>query len=379
MTQAFIVYNLLMVLLMCAWSNTLSSNAGRGMAKSISPSGVLAAVFSIIIYTAVLGLRFKVGGDYDSYVDYYNTTTSDVSYKDVSFEFGFYWLIRFLRAFDLPSWTLFIATCAIQIGVLSAWLSRQSDAAPWLVYFYFTTLLGFESLNIIRQAMALMIIMLAISELVERRPWRYCLWILLASTLHVSALVFLPMAVFVHRDWRIDRAGLLLILAGSYAVAGTVKDLLFEMLPIFSLIDGFAGYSSLQDELFFEREVRGVSLGTIFALFVDSLIVYWSPYLLKRYGKNGFRAYFNVFYVGAVLTPVVVAANYITFARLAFYFTSFRFVVLGFLAAWLFSRDAHFPGAKLVASLLISMYFAFFSMAIIRGAAWSAPFQFIFQ
>jgi len=379
MTQAFVVYNLLMILLMFFWSSMLTKNAERNSIYSISPSKALAVVLSIIIYTVVLGLRFKVGGDYDSYVDYYNSTTSDVGYKDVPFEFGFYWLIRFLRAFDLPSWMLFIATCAIQIGVLSVWLSRQSDAAPWLVYFYFTTLLLFESLNIIRQAMALMIILLAISELVERRILRYCLWILLAATLHVSALVFLPLAIFIYRDWKIGRAGLLLILVGSYAVAGTVKDLLFEMLPIFSLIDGFAGYSSLQDELFFEREVGGVSLGIIFALFVDSLMVYWSPYLLNRYGKNGFREYFNIFYVGAVLTPVVVAANYITFARLAFYFTSFRFVVLGFLVAWLFSRDARFPGAKLVASLLIFMYFAFFSMAIVRGAAWSAPFQFIFQ
>lgn len=379
MTQAFIVYNLLMMLLMCAWFGVISSNARQGVAKSISPPVVLATVFSIIIYTVVLGLRFKVGGDYDGYVEYYNTTSSNVDYEDVPFEFGFYWLIRLLRAFELPSWTLFMATCAIQISVLSAWLSRQSDAAPWLVYFYFTTLLGLESLNTIRQAMALMIILLALSELVKRRWWRYCLWILLASALHKSALIFLFFATFVNRDWRVSRLGLLLILIGSYAVAGAVKDFLFDMLPFFALIDGLSGYSSLQDQLFFEREVDGVSWGTIFTLFVDLLIIYRSPQLLKKYESIGFRIYFNIFYIGAIFTPLVVAANYITFARLAFYFTSFRFVMLGFLVAWLYSRAAHFLGAKLIAWLLIFAYFVSFSIAIDRGAAWSAPFQFIFQ
>jgi transmembrane protein EpsG len=267
--------------------------------------------------------------------------------------------------------------CAIQMIFLGAWLIRQLDAAPWLIFFYFTTLLGFESLNIIRQATSLMIVLFALSCLARGSVLRYCIWIALASTLHVSALMMLPLAFVIGREWNKYRLLSFGMLFFSYLASNELKDILFDVLPLFSLLN--TGYSSLQSELFFEADASVMSFGLILAFLVDALVIYFYPQLIKRYRDNGFVLYFNLFYVGALLSPVVYFSNYIAFTRLAFYFTSFRFVMLGFLLAYLLSRSGRSNIAKLLATALIMAYLGMFCVAIIRGAAWCSPFQFVFE
>jgi hypothetical protein len=377
MTQAFLVYGLLLIVLMCFWSEFLFGANKSKVNGSITARGIVLVFFSTVIFSVILGLRYNVGGDYFAYVDYYNKTTSNVSYKDVPFEFGFYYLIVVLKEFGLPYWSLFLTMCAIQMIFLGSWLTRQLDAAPWLVFFYFTTLLGFESLNIIRQATSLMIVLFALSCLARGSVWRYCAWIALAATLHVSALMMLPLALLIGREWSKRRFILFSLLVLSYLVSNEIKEILFDVLPLLSLLD--SGYSSLQNELFFESDASVLSVGFALAFLVDALVVYFYPVLLERYRSNGFLLYFNLFYMGALLTPVVYFSNYIAFTRISFYLTSFRFVMLGFLLAYLMSKNARFGIAKLLAVALILAYLGMFFVAIVRGAAWCSPFQFVFE
>lgn len=377
MAQAFLVYGLLLIVLMCFWTEDLLGSNRIKINGSVSASGILLVFFSTVIFAITLGLRYNVGGDYKSYVDYYHETTSDIAYADVPFEIGFYYLILVLKALGLPYWSLFLVMCAIQMIFLGAWLTRQSDAAPWLIFFYFTTLLGFESLNIIRQATSLMIVLFALSCLSRGALWRFCAWILLASTFHVSALMFLPLAFFLGREWRNNRIILFVLLVVSYLAANELQEILFDVLPLLSLLS--SGYANLQTELFFEADASILSFGLLLAFLVDALVIYFYSELVGRYRSNGFVLYFNIFYIGALISPVVYFSNYIAFTRLAFYFTSFRFVMLGFLLAYLMSKDARFGLAKVLATTLILAYLGMFCVAIFRGAAWCSPYQFVFE
>lgn len=377
MAQAFLVYNLLLISLFVTWWFAVPTS-NRPMATTLDKHLIL-AYSSIAIYATVLGLRYNVGTDYQSYVGFYEEISSHVSAADVQFEIGFYWLIRALKFFELPPTALFLATCCIQMIFMTIWLRRNSFLAPWFIYFYFTTLLVFESMNIIRQATAFMILLCAMPQLVDRKLLQYMILVVLASTVHSSALIFLPLYFLLDNLWISSRRWQVVILLLAYGSANTIKGFLFEFFPLISMAVGLENYGKIQDDLFFNTEISGFSPGLIFVLISDLIVIMTSPWLKRKYEVQGFRVYYNAFYVGSVLTPVIFFSNYIPFSRLLFYFTAFKFIVLSFLVAWLFSKSVRSLWAKGLGAILVISYFGWFMLAISKGAALSAPFQFIFQ
>ena len=377
MIQAFIVYNLLLLVLFVTWWPAVPES-DRRITMRRHDFFVLAFV-SFFLYTLVLGLRYKVGGDYQGYVDYYENTSASVSSADVPFEIGFYWLIRVLRFLDLPPTSLFLATCGIQMLFMALWLRRHSFVAHWVIYFYFTTLLLFSSMNLIRQSIAFLILLCAMLQLTDRKLLQYLILVGLASTFHSSALMFLPFYFLIDRDWITSRWLQVLILIVAYVSADAIKVYLFEFLPLIFVAFGFENYASLQEDLFFEGKVSGFSAGLAFGFATDFIVIMSSSWLKRQYASQGFLAYYNAYFIGALLTPVVYFSNYITFARLIFYFTAFKLIVLSFLVVWLFSPSVKSPWAKWLGAVLVVSYYGWFSLAISKGAAWCAPFQFVFQ
>ena len=337
------------------------------------------ALISVSLYAIVLGLRYKVGGDYQGYADYYQYTDFRISPTDVPFEIGFYWLICILKLFALPTFSLFLVTCAIQMAFMTAWLRRHYFLAPWFFYFYFTTLLVIVSMNIVRQAIAFSILLYAITALLDRNLIRYMVLVLLASTIHASALMFIPLYFILDKEWFSSRRWQVLLLCFAYLSANAVKDMLFDLLPLLSGAALTERFANVQDDLFFETAQSGFSPGLIFVLVSDLVVILASPWLKRRYATLGFRAYYNAFYIGAVFTPIVFYANYLTFSRLVLYFNGFRFVVLSFLLAGVFSKPVKNPWERGVTGILVVGYFGWLQMAISKGAAWCAPFQWVFQ
>lgn len=377
MIQAFFIYNLLLLFLFVSW-RLVTPGAG-GAAPAPQNVYLARALVSVVLYALVLGFRYNVGGDYQGYVGYFKGVSGSVSSADVPYEIGFYWLIRALKFFQLPPSSLFLATCGIQMIFMTIWLRRHSFLASWFIYFYFTTLLAFESMNTIRQAMALMILLCAVLRLLDRKPLQYLVLVGLASTLHKSALIFLPLYFFLDKEWISSRRWQIVILLIAYASANAIKELLFDLLPQLSAALGYGNYADIQQDLFFGRQVQGFSPGLMFVLVSDLIVIMASPWLKRRYAALGFRAYYNAFYVGAVITPAVFFANYIPISRMAFYFLSFKFIVLSFLAAGLFTRPGPWRWSKVIGAGMVISYFGWFSLAIFKGAAWCAPFQFVFQ
>ena len=220
------------------------------------------ALISVSLYAIVLGLRYKVGGDYQGYADYYQYTDFRISPTDVPFEIGFYWLICILKLFALPTFSLFLVTCAMQMAFMTAWLRRHYFLAPWFFYFYFTTLLVIVSMNIVRQAIAFSILLYAITALLDRNLIRYMVLVLLASTIHASALMFIPLYFILDKEWFSSRRWQVLLLCFAYLSANAVKDMLFDLLPLLSGAALTERFANIQDDLFFETAQSGFSRRT---------------------------------------------------------------------------------------------------------------------
>jgi transmembrane protein EpsG len=234
-------------------------------------------------------------------------------------------------------------------------------------------------MNIIRQALAYAILLSAMPALRERRFLRYVVLVCVAGLVHNSSFIFLPLYFLLDRDWvpqrLIQMATLLLAYVAAYQISGQ----LFQLLPLLSVALNYSGYSQVQEDLFFDKAVSGLSPGLIFLVLTDLFIMYSAPMLRRRFAAKGFRIYYNLYLIGALLTPFVLYTNYIPFARLAFSFTAFKPVVLSFvMAGWFQNKEgSHRLVMFLIAATLVAAYMLWFLMAIWNKAAWCAPFQFI--
>lgn len=383
MLQAYLVYLLLMAALMVTWKLAATQNVTVGVTSQGFTGGVdvmLAMAATVLLYGLTMGLRDRVGGDYEGYASYYLTLTDREGPSEVPYEWGFYWLIRSLKAFQLPAASLFLATSTFQIFFISAWLRRHVAIAPWYIFFFFTSLLVFESLNTIRQAMAYAVLLYAMPAIRSKCFIRYSLLVGGASLFHSSALLFLPFYFLLDRDWLRQRRWQFALLLIMYLSASALKDALFDLLPIFSVALNYGNYGEVQDALFFEGEGGVPGAGLLFVLLTDAFIILLSPMLRRRFDSLGFRIYYNVYLIGALFTPIVLFANYIPFARLLFYFLAFKPVVLAFAArGWMEEATNRRWGGRMVLVLLVSGYLVWLISAISKKSAWCAPFQFIGQ
>lgn len=377
MTQAFLVYNFLLLFLCMTWYPLSSVLPQRPQVPS--ERYLLAALFTIVIYSLTLGLRYNVGGDYDGYVKYYVETTGRVLPAEVPFEIGFYWLIRTLKYVEAPTASLFVATCAIQIIFMVIWLRRYLFLSPWFFYFYFTTLLAFESLNTVRQAMAFMVLLCAIPHLIARNIIPYVVLVTMACTLHASAVIFLPLYFLLAKEIPFGRFWQICVLVLVYIVADFLNTIIFNVLPMLSMFIGYDAYGNIQKDLFFKNIPSYLKLGVLFSFLTDAIIIFLAPWLERLFASHGFRVYYNAFYIGALIRPLSYFSGYVVFARLGFYFLSFKFIVLSFLLVGLFSTSTSDLRSKLLGGGLVAAYFVWFSWAIANGAASCAPFQFVFE
>ena len=378
MLQAYIVYHLLALSLCLAWYPAMTSS--HVASSRVGQNSQFAYIISILMFTLTLGLRDKVGLDFQGYVNYFFEVNEQTSYSDVPYEIGFFWIIKAARFLDLPLVFLFLTTCAFQIIFISVWLKGHLFLAPWFFLMYFLSLHAFEGLNIIRQEMSFTILLASIPALINRRLIQYMSLVFFATLFHTSSAIFFPLYFVLHKEIALRtwiQLGMLLLVTAS---AETLAAKFFNFFPNLATLFQVSRFEKVQEDLFFSGGGGlSVSPGILFSLITDSILIVTSSRLIKRYEHVGYKTYYNIFLLGALLNPAVIEANYIPFARLNYFFLSFKFVCLSFLLASLFSKSPIFKLGPILGVLLIMTHYVWFLIAISKGAAQSAPFNFVFD
>lgn len=373
MTLAFIVYFGLMLALTIVWAMPT-----RKMAVGVEETkhaATQAAFISVALFTLVIGGRYNVGGDYFGYIDYYRWTSLGDSIKDVVFEPGFLLLIQFLKLFGLPERSIIVASSFLQIGLFSLWLRKHPQIAPFAV-FAFIALVLLDVNNIVRQGIAFFAILLAISAVAERRWVAFFGWGLFAYLFHRSALIIFPIGIALR--WlpipkvQIQIAALIF----SYVFVGLFFN---QIIGLFTLMTSLIGYSSYADvsraDLAFGQNGSSLNLGIYLWPIIDLVIIYYSKKVAKTYEVMNYRLYHNFYLAAALLQPVANTWDFLPFARGLFYFVAMRSICVGFVLHYcmMVSRK---PRDIVTASGIGVVFLLWLIVAVSRGAAWSAPYQF---
>ena len=125
--------------------------------------------------------------------------------KTITKDKGFYLILAVIRSITQSSILCFLIIAAIQLLILT-WLYRKYSCDYWMSMFLFIASTDYMSWaqNGIRQFMAITICLLATPFLLEKKYFSTILMILIASTMHQSALIMLPIFFIVQgKPWNI--------------------------------------------------------------------------------------------------------------------------------------------------------------------------------
>ena len=160
----------------------------------------LSVILVIIPLVCVEGFRNKVGTDFWEYYDMFKIVPN---YK-LSFIFdftgnqigqvekGFIFLIWLIgKVNSNPQFIVFI-TSLINVFFVVYTLKKYSESFPFSIYLYITTMMYYSAFNGIRQWIASVFLFWAIKYIIEGKWKKYLFCIFIASTIHISSLIMLP-------------------------------------------------------------------------------------------------------------------------------------------------------------------------------------------
>ncbi|KMK75039.1 EpsG family protein [Alkalihalobacillus pseudalcaliphilus] len=332
----------LTIVSICAWmarylSKPLLANIYRPVPVKPNIFFALLAFLSLVL---VSGLRQNIGDTY-VYRELYEQSDWSwefiVSGKDIGF--GIFQL--FLRNFSEDAQLMIFMTALITNGLIVWVLYKYARVFELSLYVYITSGLFLVSMNGIRQFLAAAIIFAATKFIFDGNWKGFTIVVLIAATIHQSALLLIPIYFLVRRKAWTKVTFVLLGLAILCVFAyNQFSDLLFAVIED----SQYAGYADFSE--------GGANLARV--------AVYSAPLVLAYLGRHRLRELFpnSDYIVNLCLLNVVfmiIASQNWIFARLNIYFGLYQLILLAWIVKIFKEKDQ-----KLIYFIIVLCYLFFF-------------------
>ena len=284
------------------------------LASKTSKKGkkIICYVMAILLFFVVSAIRYDVGTDYlNRYDGDYRKIGNGIDVYNL--EIGFKLLIKFCNLITPKSYILFAITSAIIVGFIMYRIIKNSNDPILGVLVFFLAGFYFESLNILRQYVAMSIIVFAYPFLLEKKKIPlFVLCTIIAGLLHSSAfvmlvLLFLNNKMLASWKWVIPVSIIILILNKN----------LLKFVAIFLTNTRFSIYLT-------ERFAKG-DFSVLYVF--ENLIIYICMYYVytKLKNKNKQDTLFLNIQALALLT-IAMGSCHMLFLRSASYFSIFQVI-----------------------------------------------------
>lgn len=375
----YIFYTLFFVLCIFFSSYLKVKKNGMGSIPEIDFNNLGIYLF-MLIYSLIVGLRYNVGKDFTGYNDWFKVLRHTGRFP-VDNDFGFIWLNELLVEFEFESYSLFIIIAYLQILFLLLILKKLPFLRSWYIYFFFTSLLFFVSMNTMRQTLAYFIFIYCLQLYYEKRFLKTFLFFLLAFSMHKTIILPIVMLPFLKFEWfKNIMIQLMLLFLSLFILPSFYSGFIGNIEPFSNLL----GYTYYTDNLDLMKEIteenkRGDGLSIFLFFLIDLLIILHYDKLKDRFNSYNFIQFYNLFFLGVILSRVF-ADNFIL-SRIADYFIYFRVIILSFLMFYIFNiaKDSRNQVIKPFTVAICLGMFLFFYKAIYNNAAEIAPIQFFFN
>lgn len=340
----------------------------RSHSWSYRPNGTIAFLAGAILI-CVAGLR-KGFADTVSYMAGFNNITGTWSENvnellaNDSKDAGFYFFTRFFHFFISDNAQVYIFVLSlITLGLIFYVLYKYSDLFEMAIFLFITSGCFVVTMNGVRQYLASAIMFFAF-PLIEKRKWYiYIPLVLIVSTIHTTALIFIPLYFIVGEKawgritWLILGVGAFLYV--SYPVTG----------PMLASVLNESQYSEYSGVI--ASTGAGANIIRVAVMAVPVVLSYWGRRLPLR-KKKYYNTMLNMSVVNLVM--ILLATRYWIYARFNVYFMVYMIILLCWLIKDMFDEST----TKLVQLGCIVCYLIYFYYETVISYGWTYDMPFFF-
>lgn len=247
---------------------------------------------------------------------------------NIKLELGYVFFCKILSYISTDPQILIIVSSLITIPIYGIFIYRNSKNVAVSTTLYIFLNLFFMSLNIVRQEIAVAIVLIAYEYLIKGKNIKFILLIILATLFHSSAILCLCFMLFY--KYNFTRKTLLI----SIVILGILSIFYKQFLLIFSDISSILGIDNNKSySTYLENETYGVgiinlnSISTIVFALMAYLMTYY--YLVYLNGKgNSKKLNLWMFCTMAYFIIATVSTKMVIIGRLSYYFLPFLLLII---------------------------------------------------
>lgn len=200
------------------------------------------AFLSGLVLTAVGALRWRVGTDYPNYVIEFPGYAAE-PWRDYTLlsEPGLRLIAKFSAWVNDDYATMFAIAAVITIGLSVRTLYLNSTAFGLSILLFILTGPWLGSFNGVRQYLACAVIFAGHRYILDRKPWKYLLVVLVAGLFHVSAYLMLLLYFLPRRRLSLVTGGLVMLMA---ALTTEAYGRILDVVVVFRQEADFGGVDS---------------------------------------------------------------------------------------------------------------------------------------
>lgn len=146
-------------------------------------------VLSFLPIFIVAAIRYEVGTDWPIYLDYYNWINAGIKgFSEKLFNLMnkvIHWSVNDFQG-------MIVLVAFLSYFFLFKAIYEQSISVPLSLLVFFISTAYFASLNQLRQAISMPMMLYAYKYIRDKKPLPYFFWCIVASLIHTSSLVYLP-------------------------------------------------------------------------------------------------------------------------------------------------------------------------------------------
>lgn len=322
------------------------------------------SLLAILIISIIVGFRYDVGADWYSYVSYFKGQKS-INHMEIGYKFlnssindfgGNFTHLFFIVSFC--SWVFIYKSIPVRL-------------LPIGILFYFTDHQFFMSMNVIRQFLAISIVLYSYKYLLNEK-YKFVLFILLASLFHRSALLMLPFVFIPLKNISTKRTTWSILFLASLMVANSESVTYVMELVVIFLAQQFTVFEIYENYLmsqhFQVQEIETSGSVVYFKHMIFMYIIYYSSKIIKKY--PWYYIYYLLFFIGYIYYNIFGSIPILD--RIADYFLILRPILLAITMyyVWTNSRNVY---EKVSPLIVIMAYLIIFIRTI-----YIYPYKFIF-
>lgn len=207
----------------------------------------------IILPVMIAGIRFYVGVDYGSYENMFFLVRAG---QALDFEIAYIALNKLIGIFtgNFMAVTIVVAFITYYLAVKSIiqLCGEDKKSIPFVIWFYFLTMFP-ASLNIMRQTIAVSIVMYGLTFIIKKKYWKYVLCVVCATLFHSSAFICLIFVLFNHNILSIKKFSIFLVTFCGCLLLATNPSILNAVIANTPIINRYITHEMSSNYIFWKN------------------------------------------------------------------------------------------------------------------------------